>query len=79
MNGPAHYLRAQPPNFVARAPLATTNAQGIHPPVCRYTFHLVFVPTVTSESCVGFRLDPSIGPQMQVAGRQTAFGSVGQA
>ena len=52
MKAPAPYLRAQPPNFVAGAPLATTNAQGIHPRVCRYTFHLVFVLTVASESCV---------------------------
>ena len=41
-------------NFVAGAPLATANAQEIHPRVCRYTFHLVFVLTVASESCVGF-------------------------
>lgn len=40
------------PNFVAGGPLATGNAHTTHPCVCRYTFHLVFVPTVACESCV---------------------------
>jgi hypothetical protein len=44
--------RSNLPAFVARAPLGITNGDTFRSRVCRYTFLLVFVPTVASESCV---------------------------